>query len=95
MARFHATAEGDVPFTPEEEVARDEEEASWVANENQRLAQEAREKRDSLLAATDWKVVKALEDGNGFDFDLAAYRQALRDIPEQPGFPQNIIWPSM
>lgn len=95
MARFRATAEGNIPFTPEEEAERDAEEAAWAASENERLAEEARNKRNDLLAATDWKVVKALEDGNGLDFDLAVYRQALRDVPSQPGFPQNIVWPSM
>ena len=25
---------------------------------------------------------------------MAKYRQALRDIPEQPGFPYNITWPT-
>jgi hypothetical protein len=29
MARFHATAEGNIPFTAEEEAARDAEEAQW------------------------------------------------------------------
>jgi hypothetical protein len=55
----------------------------------------ARLRRNAALAATDWRVIKALEDGNGLDFDLAVYRQALRDIPEQPGFPLNIVWPEM
>jgi hypothetical protein len=95
MARFHATANGNVPFTPEEEAEWDAQEAAWAAGENDRLAAAAREKRNALLAATDWRVVKALEDGNGLNFDLAVYRQALRDIPEQPGFPLNITWPEM
>jgi len=29
MARFHATQEGNIPFTEEEEAARDAEEAQW------------------------------------------------------------------
>ena len=24
---------------------------------------------------------------------LKAYRQALRDVPEQPGFPDEVVWP--
>lgn len=24
---------------------------------------------------------------------MATYRQALRDIPQQPGFPTEVIWP--
>ena len=31
MARHHATPEGNVPFTAEEETARDAEEAKWKA----------------------------------------------------------------
>jgi hypothetical protein len=29
MARFHATPEGNIPYTAEEEVQRDDEEAQW------------------------------------------------------------------
>lgn len=29
MARFHATPEGDIPYTAEEEAQRDAEEAQW------------------------------------------------------------------
>ena len=32
MGRFHATAEGPVPFTPEEEAQRDAEEAAYLAD---------------------------------------------------------------
>jgi hypothetical protein len=33
MPRFHATANGPVPFTSEEEAARDAEEAAWTAKQ--------------------------------------------------------------
>jgi hypothetical protein len=33
MARFHATPEGNIPFTAEEEAARDIEEAQWAAEQ--------------------------------------------------------------
>lgn len=33
MSRHHMTAEGPVPFTPEEEAARDAEEAAWAAEQ--------------------------------------------------------------
>ena len=45
--------------------------------------------RDHLLAETDWT---ALSDST-LTTDMAAYRQALRDVPEQEGFPYTIIWP--
>ena len=54
MARFHTTAEGDIPFTAEEEAIRDAEESAWAANANSRKAAKVREQRNIKLAATDW-----------------------------------------
>ena len=91
MARFRATAEGNVPFTLEEEAERDAEEAAWAAGENDRLAAAAREKRNTLLAECDWtQVADAPVDKAAW----AGYRQALRDIPDQSGFPTSIVWPT-
>ena len=49
--------------------------------------------RDSLLANSDWIVVKAYENGNPVPQDWADYRQALRDVPAQDGFPYSVDWP--
>lgn len=51
-----------------------------------------RRQRDDLLAATDWRVVRAQEHGLPLDPVWIAYRQALRDITLQTD-PHNIIWP--
>jgi hypothetical protein len=53
----------------------------------------ARAKRDSLLAESDWVVIKAQETGTEIPIEWKEYRQALRDITLQDGFPENIIWP--
>lgn len=52
---------------------------------------EAREHRDELLAASDWTQVS---DAPVDQAAWATYRQALRDIPEQEGFPSEIAWPA-
>tara|TARA_R110000751_G_scaffold110488_1_gene208089 strand:- start:49 stop:369 length:321 start_codon:yes stop_codon:yes gene_type:complete len=52
-------------------------------------ASDARSKRNSLLAGTDWN---ALGDVTIVS-EMTAYRQALRDVPEQLGFPGEITWP--
>jgi hypothetical protein len=53
-------------------------------------ADEARTQRDRLLAASDWtQVADAPVDQAAW----ATYRQALRDIPQQSGFPENVVWP--
>jgi hypothetical protein len=54
---------------------------------------EARAKRDRLLAETDWIVTRAIERAEAVPEVWAAYRQALRDVPEQEGFPVTIVWP--
>jgi hypothetical protein len=87
------TSEGPIPFTAQEEAERDAEEAAWAAGENNRLALDARKKRDQLLAFCDWRVTKAAEVGLRLDQVWINYRQELRDIPQQSGFPQNIVWP--
>lgn len=46
--------------------------------------------RDKLLAATD---VWALSDRT-MTAEQTAYRQALRDITDQAGFPTDITWPT-
>jgi hypothetical protein len=55
------------------------------------LATEARAKRNSLLAQSDWTQVG---DAPVDQAAWATYRQALRDITEQEGFPEIINWPT-
>jgi hypothetical protein len=57
------------------------------------LAYDARKQRDSLLSDCDWVVTKALEDGESISASWKAYRQSLRDVPLQSGFPASIAWP--
>jgi hypothetical protein len=54
-----------------------------------------RGERDRLLAKTDWLVIKAMETGKLADYaSVVEYRQELRDIPSQSGFPWHVEWPS-
>lgn len=50
-----------------------------------------RAERDKLIAATDWTV---LGDAKTVKADWETYRQALRDVPEQAGFPYAVVWPT-
>ena len=51
----------------------------------------ARDKRDDLLSSSDWtQIADAPVDQSAW----ATYRQALRDVPAQSGFPQNVTWPT-
>ena len=57
-------------------------------------AKAAREKRDQLLAETDYLLMPDYPISSEALVALKTYRQALRDIPEQSGFPKTIEWPS-
>lgn len=92
MARHHMTVNGPVPFTPEEEAEWDAREAALEADKPRQAAIEIREKRNRLLAESDWTQGKDISDV--ISGPWAIYRQALRDIPSQSGFPLNVQWPA-
>jgi len=54
-------------------------------------AADVRAERNTLLAACDWtQLADAPVDKEAW----ATYRQALRDITDQPGFPSEVMWPT-
>ncbi len=61
---------------------------------DEEVAATVRRDRDARLRATD---VYLLSDYPGMTAEalaeVKAYRQALRDVPEQTGFPRQIEWP--
>lgn len=77
---------GEVTETPlsDDEIA---ERAARLVEE-QKLS--VREKRNKLLKETDWRASSDLT----LSTEWATYRQALRDVPSQDGFPHTITWPS-
>lgn len=56
----------------------------------QNVGNQVRQKRNKLLAATDWWV---LTDSPEATPEELAYRQALRDITDQEGFPDSVTFP--
>lgn len=61
----------------------------------EQLAAQVRAERDRLLTASDVNVLPdrwaAMTPETQAEW--STYRQALRDIPQQPGFPTNVVWP--
>ena len=69
---------------------------SWptvVTPTPEETAAQIRNRRDALLAKTDWIVVKSLEQGQEVPAEWKEYRQALRDITLQPNFPVQVTFP--
>jgi hypothetical protein len=50
--------------------------------------------RDALLQETDWLVIRAYERNENLSAEWEVYRQELRDITGQEGFPHSVGWPT-
>jgi hypothetical protein len=76
MPRFHNIDGVRVQFTAEEETARDAEEKAWADGALDRALVGLRDKRNSLLAETDWWGAS----DNTMTDAQKKYRQDLRDL---------------
>ena len=77
MARHKIVNGVRIDFTPEEEAARDAEEAAWAAGAFDRAMVGLRDDRNRNLASTDWYALSDVVMSQ----DMTDYRQALRDLP--------------
>ena len=77
MPRYKMVNGVRIQFTAEEETARDAEEAAWAAGEDARALAGMRERRNRLLAETDWYAVS----DRTMSAEMTAYRKDLRDLP--------------
>ena len=66
--------------------------AEEIAQRTQNQAAQVRAERDRLLTASDWTQGKDIADEVSAAW--ATYRQALRDIPAQSGFPWTVVYPT-
>ena len=65
------------------------------AEKREEAEKSVRAKRDSLISETDYLLTS--------DYPISAedleavkvYRQALRDVPQQEGFPFDVVWPEL
>tara|TARA_B100000508_G_scaffold1505_1_gene1097 strand:- start:773 stop:1063 length:291 start_codon:yes stop_codon:yes gene_type:complete len=93
MPRYHNINGVRVQFTAEEEAARDAEEKAWQDGELDRLLDSLRQKRNRLLADTDYF---ALSDVTLAD-NMKTYRQQLRDLTsglDTVDKVNNVTWPT-
>ena len=93
MPRYHNINGEIVQFTAEEEAARDAEEAALADGALARALTQLRDKRNYLLAETDFY---ALSDVTMSD-DMKTYRQNLRELPDGKDTVEkceNATWPT-
>ena len=77
-------------FADTDEATKAEQEAAYQATLDADAAASVRAQRDELIAATDWRAASDLT----LSSEWADYRQALRDVPGQEGFPHTVTWPT-
>jgi hypothetical protein len=85
---FQDTTEDGVTTT------KAEHEAAYQAGLDAKAAENVRNERNKLLEECDWVTIRARELGQPVPEDWYTYRGDLRQIPEQEGFPHNVIWPT-
>ena len=79
------------PVFVDGETTAAEQETAYKAQKDAEQAKSVRQTRDAKLAECDWtQVADAPVDKTVW----ATYRQALRDITAQEGFPWTIVWPT-
>ena len=66
---------------------------TWEEYTQEDKARDVRQERDTLLSATDYRMMPDYPMSELCRENLKLYRQLLRDIPEQPGFPNSVVWP--
>ena len=93
MPRYHNINGNVVQFTAEEETAADNAETAWNNAAPARALANLRERRNQLIAETDFY-------GNSdvtMSDDMTTYRQALRDLPagkDTVDKCNNATWPT-
>jgi hypothetical protein len=78
MPRYHNINGNRVQFTAAEETARDNEETAFANAAPARALANLRQRRNSLLSATDFYALSDVTMSS----DMTTYRQALRDLPD-------------
>jgi hypothetical protein len=80
-----------IPPKPNEYSVFDYSTKSWVADINIATG-DALAKRQRLLIRSDWTQMPDVQLQNKTEW--VTYRQELRDITDQPGYPFNVVWPT-
>ena len=78
-----STHQVDVSYTILDKTAEE------LASETAEAAASVRSHRAAMLSVTDWAASTDVTMSTA----MTTYRQALRDVPAQEGFPYTIVWP--
>ena len=81
-----------IPLQPSQYSVFDCTTKQWVLNPDLASA-DVLTARNKLLFSTDWTQIPNNPLTSEKQAEWATYRQELRDIPQQSGYPYNVVWP--
>ena len=95
---FYLSWNGQIPQPTYNYVVQDgavvlRSDAERQSYQDEVLARSIRGQRDALLTQTDYVILPDAPYSDETQSNYRTYRQQLRDLPAQAGFPNNIIWP--
>lgn len=97
MPRFHGINGKRVKFTAEEEVQWDADAKVWADGALDRALLNLRDKRNRILASSDWTGLADTALTNEKSAEWKLYRQKLRDLPKGLNTEfkvKNAVWPT-
>lgn len=82
----------EIPPQPSQYSTFDFSTKQWVLTPDLAIA-DVLTARNKLLFSTDWTQIPNNPLTSEMQAEWATYRQELRDIPQQSGYPYNVVWP--
>jgi hypothetical protein len=82
-----------IPSKPSINHIFDYQTKKWILGDIDYVVQEIKIKRNKLLQESDWTQIPNNPLTIEKQQEWAVYRQLLRDITKQPGYPANVVWP--
>lgn len=81
--------------------ARELTESEYLGERLSRRKAEVRSMRDTLILSVEWRV-RRHQDEMALGLEptesitpVLEYIQALREVPQQTGFPSDVVWPTL
>jgi hypothetical protein len=94
MTLFKKVGGKRVALTPSELENYETLQEATKSTQAEDSARLVRDMRNNLLTQSDWTQLKDTGLDSDSESAWATYRQELRDLPEQAGFPDNVVYPT-
>ena len=91
---FHVTNEKVTWLTDGSHPTQEQIDAKIIELSTSEPLKRLRLRRNKILAASDWRVIKATETGVAVSNEWKTYRQALRDITQHYQNLDDVVWPT-